>query len=144
MKTNLSLLIWLCLALLISSCKTAGIPDKKSQWKPIYIEQFKLTYLRSILAKSYNKSQAIQEVISLDNSGFTEPVLTDNDHKLIDSLTTADNETMKVDSTEGDRRAEGAQGKRPLQFIMKTFNERSLEKLAKKRFKMSGLLKEIE
>ena len=144
MRTNLGLLIWLCLALIISSCRTPGIADKKSQWKSIYIEQFKLTYLRSILAKSYNRSQAIQEIISLDNSGFTEPVLTENDYKLIDSLTTADNETMKIDSTEGNRRAEGAQGKRPLQFIMKTFNDKSLEELAKKRLKMSGLLKEIK
>lgn len=144
MKTNLWVLIWLCVAILISSCRTTGIPSEKSQWKSIYIEQFKLTYLRSVLAKSYNRSQAIQEIISLDHSGFTEPVLTDNDYKLIDSLTTADNETMKVDSTEGNMRAEGAEGKRPLQFIMKTFNDKSLEKLAKKRFKMSGLLKEIK
>ena len=41
-------------------------------------------------------------------------------------------------------RAKGAQGKRPLEFIMDTFDDESLEKLAKKRLKMSGLLKEIK
>ena len=139
MKGNILLPVCLCLALLMASCKTPRVSQKKAMWKSIYVDQFKLTYLRAILSKGYNNSNAIQEIISLDNSGFTEPVLTDDDRKLIDSLTKAENEKMKADSTDGDRRAEGAQGKRPLQFIINTFDERSLEKLAKKRFKLSGL-----
>ena len=142
MKANFFLLGCLYLALLIlPSCKTAPIPNEDSQWKSIYIEQFKLTYLRALLSKSYNKSKAIQEVINTDNSGFTEPVLTDDDHKLIDSLTTTDYERMRVDSIEGNKRAEGSQGKRPLQFVIAKLSDQSLEKLALKRFQLSGMLK---
>ena len=129
---------------LVFSCKTIQVPSKKAQWKSIYINQFKLTYFRKVLLKSYNNSKAIKEIIDLDHSGFTEPVLTTDDYKLIDSLVEAENEKMKVDSIEGDRRAEGAQGKRPFQFILKTLEDRSLEKLAKSRFKKAGLLDKLK
>lgn len=63
-----------------------------------------------MLIKSYNNSNAVREIIDNDHSGITEPVLTDDDEQLIDSLTTADNNKMNTDSMEGERRAEGAQG----------------------------------
>lgn len=110
-------------------------------YKANYIDQFKLTYFRQILAKSYNNSKAIQEIISLDHSGFTEPILTEDDYKLIDSLTTADNEIIKIDSTQSNRRAEGAQGKRPLGFILERINSKWLDSLARKRLKVSGVPK---
>lgn len=106
--------------------------------KAIYIDQFKLTYFRQILAKSYNNSIAIQEIIRSDYSGFTEPVLTEDDYKLIDSLTTADNEKLKIDSIQGDQRAEGAQGKRPLGFILDRLNNKWLDSIANRRYKVSG------
>jgi len=121
-------------------CKnTNNLTSKKAIYKAIYIDQFKLTYFRQILIKGYNNSKAIQEIISLDNSGFAEPVLTEGDYKLIDSLTTFDNEKMRIDSTEGDRRAEGAKGKRPLGFVLERLNSNWLDSLAKKRYKISGI-----
>ena len=89
--------------------------------------------------KSYNNSNAVQELIGADHSGFTEPILTIDDYKLIDSLTTNDNKYLVVDSTEGGRRAEGAQGKRPLGFILNKQTSKWLDSLAKKRLKLSGL-----
>jgi hypothetical protein len=111
----------------------------KAQYKDIYIDQFKLTYFRQLLMKSYNNSNAVQELIGADHSGFTEPILTIDDYKLIDSLTTNDNKYLAVDSTEGGRRAEGAQGKRPLGFILNKQTSKWLDSLAKKRLKLSGL-----
>jgi hypothetical protein len=108
-------------------------------YKSIYIDQFKLTYFRQILIKGYNNSTAIQEIISFDHSGFTEQILTEDDYKLIDSLTTADNEKMKIDSTQGNRRAEGAHGKRQLGFIIDRLNGKWLDSLASKRYKSSGV-----
>ena len=105
----------------------------------MYIDQFKLTYFRQILINSYNNSNAIQEVISSDHSGFTEPVLTEDDFKLIDSLTIIDNERMKIDSMQGHRRAEGAKGKRPLGYILEKLNNKWLDSLANKRYKSSGV-----
>jgi hypothetical protein len=93
-------------------CKSTQNPtSQKAMYKAIYIDQFRLTYFRQLLIKSYNNSKAIQEIISNDHSGFTEPILTEDDYKLIDSLTIVDNDKMRVDSTEGNQRAEGAQGK---------------------------------
>jgi hypothetical protein len=68
-------------------CKsTQRATSQKAMYKAIYIDQFRLTYFRKILIKSYNNSKAIQEIISNDHSGFTEPVLTKDDYTLIDSL----------------------------------------------------------
>lgn len=127
-------------AIVTFSCEsTRKAASQKEQLKAIYLDQFKLTYFRQLLAKSYNNSNAIQEIIGADHSGFTEPILTADDHHLIDSLTTIDNNYLKVDSTEGNRRAEGAQGKRPLGFIMQKLTGKWLDSLAKRRLKLSGV-----
>ncbi|OYY99394.1 MAG: hypothetical protein B7Y37_14235 [Sphingobacteriia bacterium 28-36-52] len=135
----LSSIIFLMI-LFASSCdSTRRITSPKKQLEEIYLDQFKLTYLRQLLRKSYNNSNAVQEIIVTDNSGFTEPFLTANDLHIIDSLTTIDNEYLKVDSTQGIRRAEGANGKRPLGFIMKKLTSKWLDSLAKRRLKISGV-----
>jgi len=108
-------------------------------YKSIYVDQFKLTYFRKILIKGYNNSNAIQEIINSDHSGFTEPILTEADYKLIDSLTSVDNENLKIDSTQGNRRAEGSQGKRPLGYVLGKLNSKWLDSLANKRYKSSGV-----
>jgi len=113
----------------------------QKEYKSIYVDQFKLTYFREMLIKGYNNSKAVQEIIKSDNSGFTELILLEEDYKLIDSLTTADNQKMIIDSTEGMRRAEGAQGKRPLGFILDKLNSKWLDSLARQRLKLSGVPK---
>lgn len=107
--------------------------------KSMYIEQFRLTYFRKMLIKSYNNSAAIWEVIRNDNSGFSEPILTIDDDNLIDSLTTVDNDKMKLDSVQGNRRAEGAKGKRPLGFIIDKIKSKWLDSLANERYNSSGV-----
>lgn len=136
---------FICFTFLLASlaglkCKTAhSSTSQKTMYKSIYIDQFKLTYFRQLLTKSYNNSKAIKEVISSDHSGFTEPILTTDDYRLIDSLTTFDNDKIKIDSTEGNRRAEGAQGKRPLGFILDKLKSKWLDSLANKRYKSSDV-----
>ena len=110
-------------------------------YKSIYINEFKLTYFRQMLIKGYNNSNAVQEIISKDNSGFAEIILSEDDYKLIDSLATIDNEKMKIDSSLGNKRAEGSQGKRPLGFILYRYNSKWLDSLANKRYKNSGIKK---
>ncbi|WP_026752743.1 hypothetical protein [Sediminibacterium sp. C3] len=112
------------------------------QYRHIYIEQFKLTYFRQLLIKSFNNSSAVREIINSDYSGFAEPILTQQDLKFIDSLTTLDNSYLRTDSIAGFNRAEGAQGKRPLAFIMQKLTDKSLDQLAKKRLKIND--KEIQ
>jgi len=140
-KTVLIYLVFLSDSFVGLKCKsTQNSTSQKAMYKATYIDQFRLTYFRQLLIKGYNNSNAIQEIISNDHSGFTEPIiLTEDDYKLIDSLTTVDNEKMKIDSTEGNRRAEGAQGKRPLGFILNKLKSRWLDSLANERYKTSGV-----
>ena len=87
--------IFFTISITYSACDTTRrIPSLKAQYKDIYIDQFKLTYLRKLLSKIYNNSTAVREIINIDHSGFTEPVLTEEDYKLIDSLTTIDNQNL--------------------------------------------------
>jgi hypothetical protein len=128
------------ISLMCTSCEGARrTASLKAQYKDIYIGLFKMTYFRQLLTKSYNNSNAVQEIIRGDHSGFTEPILTMDDYKLIDSLTTIDNQLLVLDSAEGHRRAEGAQGKRPLGYIMEKLAGKWLDSLAKRRWKVSGV-----
>jgi hypothetical protein len=141
-KTTLISFIALFISIVGLQCKaTHDATSKRAMYKAIYTDQFKLTYFRQILTKSYNYSNAVQEIINSDHSGFTEPTLTDDDYKLIDSLTTADNDKIKIDSIEGNRRVEGAQGKRPLQFILDRLNKKWIDSIANQRYKNSGVIK---
>lgn len=109
-------------------------------YKEIYLDQFKLTYFRKLLIKSYNNSEAIQEIISQDHSGFTEPVLSLKDLKLIDSLTTEDNRRLKEDSASSiGRVAEGAEGKHTFTYILDMLDSRRIDSLANERYgKLDG------
>lgn len=137
--------IFICFILFVASipglqCKSShDLAAKRKMLKEIYLNQFKLTYFRQLLIKSYNNSNSIKEIIYSDHSGFTEPIiLTESDNKLIDSFTTSDNEKLKADSIEGYRRAEGSDGKRPLGYILYKINSKWLDSLARHRLKLSG------
>jgi hypothetical protein len=63
-----------------------------------------------------------------------------DDYKLIDSLTTVDNQKMRMDSARSiGRVAEGAEGKHPLGFILDKLDSKWLDSLANKRYKSSGV-----
>ena len=99
-------------------CKSTNkSTSQKAICNSIYIDQFKLAYLRQVLVKGFNNSKAVQELIDLDHSGFTEPILTKDGLQLIDSLTTIDGIKMKIDSINRiGRVAEGAEGKTPFRI----------------------------
>ena len=129
-------LFFFCFVIILActSCEnTRYINRTLSQLKVIYVDQFKLTYFRVLLSKSYNNSAAVREIIENDYSGFTEPIITTVDMKIIDSLTTIDNQYLITDSAQGNERAEGSQGKRPMSFILSKMKSRELDKLAKER-----------
>jgi len=138
-KTLIYLIILLTSLVGFQCTSTRHSKAQKQTFKSIYIKQFKLVYFWQLLNKSYNNSKAVQEIIGGDHSGFTEAILTADDFKLIDSLTIADNEKLKIDSMQGDQRAEGAQGKRPLGFILDRLGSKWLDSIANKRYKHSGI-----
>ncbi len=132
--------IFLIISITYSGCYSVHRTQSlKAQYKEVYIDQFKLTYLQKLLLKSYNNSTAVREIIRADRSGSTEPILTEEDYQLIDSLTTVDNHNLIADSTDGRRRAEGAQGKRPLRYIIDKLQSKWLDSLATRRLKLKGI-----
>ena len=115
--------------------------SQRKMYKSIYVDQFKLTYFRQMLIKGYNNSKAVREIIDFDQSGFTEIILTTDDYKLIDSLTNADNQKLKLDSIARiGRVAEGAEGKHILGLILEKLENKWLDSLAKARYKNSELV----
>lgn len=140
MKTNNPYrytILLIALVIVIACGNSRKFPSLKTQYKEIYVNQFKLTYFKSLLMKSYNNSNAIREIIETDHSGFTEPVLSESDFNLIDSLTTLDNYFLVADSIAGRHRGEGSQGKRPLGFVMEKLSSKWLDSIAKRRLKLS-------
>lgn len=71
--------------------------------------------MQSLLLKTYNHSAEARTLLALDHSGFTERIVTDADDRLIDSVTTLDNQILVPDSTASiGMVAEGGEGKRSL------------------------------
>ena len=137
---------FLCFFVLLISiigirCKSSHNSTSQKQINEfIYVDQFKLTYFRQLLVKGFNNSNAVQEIIKFDKSGFAEPILTMDDLNLIDSLTTVDNLRMQLDSTRRvGRVAEGAEGKHPLGYILEKIESKWLDSIANKRYQASGI-----
>ncbi len=135
-STLLIILILICI-----QCQSIHTQHSvKREYKSLYIDQFKLTYLRKVLQAAFNQSEAIKTVIKFDRSGFTEPLLSNNDYRLIDSLVHIDNLKMMTDSINRiGTVAEGAEGKHVFEFILNKFESKGIDSIAKRRFKSSGL-----
>lgn len=133
--TFLSLLV-----LFSIQCRTTQTKQSaKREYKSLYIDQFKLTYFRKILQAGFNQSEAIKTVIKFDRSGFTEPLLTEDDYHLIDSLVYIDNLQMIADSIKRiGRVAEGAEGKHVFDYILNKFGSKWIDSVARHRYKSSG------
>ena len=145
MKINKAFIYFIVLLIIVVGirCKSVRISSSQTaMYKSIYIDQFKLKYFTQMLINGYNNSQAIQEIISIDHSGFTEPILTEDDYNFIDSITRIDNQKMQSDSANSiGRVAEGAKGKHILGFVLGRISSKWLDSLANKRYKNAGVEK---
>jgi len=104
--------------------------------KEVYIREFKTKYFKSLLSKGFNNNKGYIEAVRIDNSNFSEPILSDKDYKYIDSLTTIENQFMSIDSLKSyDYRAEGAQGKRVFYYALDRYNSKWLDSICKNRLK---------
>ena len=126
--------------ILFVSCKS-NYKSFGSQFKEIYVNEFKLTYTKQLLKKSYNNSIHINSILIEDRSGFTEPILTEKDYKYIDSITTTEANKIKIDSIESiGRVAEGAEGKHILSFLLTRIESAELNKIIKSRYRIAKSL----
>lgn len=113
---------------------------QQQQYRLVYLQQFKLTYLKRLMSAGFNGSDCLKDLFRFDHSGFTEPILRDEDLRFIDSLVYADNEKMKADSAARiGRVAEGAEGKHVFSFIVEKFDSKWIDSIAKERYRCCGI-----
>ena len=117
------------------NCGRYNSPTARKQMKKIYLSEFEMRYFKSLLLTAYNNSQSIKNILENDTSSFTEPILSLDDLKIIDSLVKADNKILIMDSINSYvQKAEGAQGKAVFYFALKKYNSNWLDSLAQKRY----------
>jgi len=139
-----SMIKYLSLLTLLSmtfiQCHNSRAKEQQSEMKSIYLNNFKLIYFRKLLQSGFNNSEEVKTIIKFDRSGFTEPVLTDDDYHLIDSIVLLDNLKMTSDSANRiGNVAEGAEGKHVLAYILNRLESKWLDSLAKERYKTSDV-----
>ncbi len=127
----------LLLIFLFVQCKTMNENRNDiTQFKSVYLSQFKLEYTRKLLQAGFNHSIAINNIIDFDRSGFFEPILTNQDHYLIDSMVYRDNQIMMTDSTNRiGMVSEGAEGKHILSYLIAKYESKWIDSVAKVRYK---------
>ncbi len=119
------------------ACKGLKQSRNNKQVKDAYSYSFKMSYFKKILLEGFNKSDAIVSVMSIDQSGFGENILSIDDYKFIDSLAKLDNKIMIQDSLNKiGRVAEGAQGKHIFDYAILKYESKWLNRLTKKRYKI--------
>ena len=114
-------------------CRTA---KENRQLKEIYVREFKTTYFKNLLRKGFNNNKGYNDAVRIDNSHFAEPILSPEDFKYIDSLTTIGNQFMVADSLKSiGTRAEGAEGKQIYYYALEKYNSKWLDSICKQRLK---------
>jgi hypothetical protein len=129
----------LFLLIILTSCSSKlGTTKFDKQMEEVYLDEFKITYFKSLLRKGFNNAKGYDDAVKIDRSHFAEPLLTQDDYILIDSLTTVGNKIMTKDSIESfGRRAEGAEGKQVFYYVLDQYNSKWLDSIAHKRLKKS-------
>jgi len=124
--------------LLAAACKAPQVSETdQNQIEESYVYDFKINYFRKLLREGFNNSDAIRNVLASDHSGYGEPILSEDDQKLIDSLVKIDNKNMVSDSLKRiGTVAEGAQGKHVLDYSLFKYQSKWLDSIAKARFQM--------
>jgi hypothetical protein len=119
------------------ACKALKQSRNNKQIKDAYSYSFKITYFKKILLECFNKSNAILSVISIDQSGYGENILSLDGNNFIDSLAKLDNKIIIQDSINKiGRVAEGAQGKHIFDYAILKYESKWLDSLTKKRYKL--------
>nr|WP_315152267.1 hypothetical protein [uncultured Flavobacterium sp.] len=124
-------LIIMLLILSFIGCRTA---KESRQLKEIYVREFKTTYFKNLLRKGFNNNKGYNYAVRIDISHFSEPILSPEDFKYIDSLTTIGNQFMVADSLQSiGTRAEGAEGKQIYYYALEKYNSKWLDSICKQR-----------
>lgn len=132
--TNYLFAILFCLV--FASCNNSKDVAYNKQMTQSFIYDFKIKYFKLVLKEGFNRSDAIKSVLKQDHSGYGEPILSEEDIQIMDSLVKIDGEEMRRDSVARKRMAEGAQGKHVMDFAVRRYQSKWLDSLAKARCKI--------
>ena len=120
------------LSIIFTNCSTFR-PNREmiKQFKTIYPNEFKLSYVQSLLKVGFNQPHALDSLFSQDGSNYSEPILSFDDMKLIDSLVHSENEKMRSDSIARiGNVAEGGGGKHVLKYVLMRYASKQLDSIA--------------
>lgn len=139
MKNIRTLTLIMMVAYILCSCskKRHSTSTYNKRYEAFYAESFKNAYMSSCLEIGFNNMQEIKKLLFLDKSfHIGEPILEENDVKIIDSLVMERQLKIKQDSINSiGRVAEGAEGKKVLKPCFCDYKSQWLDKLAKKKAK---------
>ena len=91
---------------------------------------------KTLLRKAFNNDKGYLEAVKIDRSNYGEIILVAGELRLIDSLTTIDNQFMVTDSIDGiGRKAEGTEGKVVFNYALDKYNSKWLDSISKIHFK---------
>ncbi len=123
--------------LLLIGCKSSFEATYQKQMKEAYINDFKLTYFTKLFDVGFDYPQDIMEKFKKDGSGYSEPLLSGEDIRIINQFVEIDNQQMISDSIQRiNTVSEGAQGKNVLNFLLVKYNSKWLDSLAFARYKI--------
>ena len=129
------------ISLLFLSCNSSNVTVHKRieirQMKESFIYDFKTKYFEGMLLHAFNKSPAIKEILGQDHSGYGDPIMSQENMHLIDSLTKLDNQKMVSDSAWSiEHMHEGVGGKRVLDYVLAKYQSKWLDSIAKARCRL--------
>ena len=124
--------------LFLVGCETQHIQERNNnQIRDSYLYAFKINYFKKSLIEGFNNSEEIIAVMARDKSGYGEPILSNEDERMIDSFVKIDNRVMIQDSLNRvGKVSEGAQGKHTITYALSRFQSKWLDSLAKERYKV--------
>ena len=118
-------------------CAKSEKPEEIRGMDEVFLNEFKLTYFKKLYSVGFNRPPQLDTILLLDHSHFTEPVLSSDDYRFIDSLVDLDNKWMISDSASSiGRVAEGGEGKHVLNYVLCKMAGTEIEELALKRYKI--------
>ena len=124
-------IFYLLIATLFIGCSSLSTKNKQ-----LYIDEFKFRYFQLSLKKGFNNSTEIKKLLEIDKSGFSEPLLSDESYKIIDSLSNIASYNVRQDSINSiGKKADGSEGKLVLTKCLEDFNSKWLNSISKIQFK---------
>ena len=120
----------LMILVILVSCAS----NKNTKYRKVLVSDYKKVYFRKCLYHGFNKSQAVTEILTMDNSIHSEYIHMQKDYKIIDSLARITAQEIKKDSMEMYQTDD--RGKPVLYGCLKGYTGKWLDSIARNTYKV--------